>query len=165
MAHDTQNLQHSVLAAVLGKVNDERSIIILTGGFIEFCLARLIEAKLKYHKKILSDTRSYPFSTQLILLNELSLISDKLFRSLDDFRKLRNKAAHDAIFKVSEKDLQNICTHIQIDLKQRSRVNAPQSVFDNPVRMTCLRIILKLFEEHFEILSKSTTPASWHGTA
>jgi hypothetical protein len=89
------------------KVSDnQRSIVIITHGFIELLINTIIEARCKHgKKKITTSNRDYPHSVKLVLLNELGILDDCLFRILDWFRKVRNKAAHEPFFKLSPADL------------------------------------------------------------
>ena len=79
-----------------------RMLILISHGFIELLINALIDNHLRNCKIISDDGRSYPHSVKLLILNELSLLSDKNFILLNRFRKLRNDAAHMAIFKVKK---------------------------------------------------------------
>jgi hypothetical protein len=83
---------------------NDRSTVLITCGYIELLAEILISEKCKNRTKIEEDRRSYPFSAKLLLLNEIGAIEDSLYRHLDRFRKLRNQAAHDAIFLISDTD-------------------------------------------------------------
>jgi hypothetical protein len=162
MKFETELLEHNILSDILGRVRDKRSIVILTGGYIEFCISRIIDEKLKNHKKINDDNRSFPLSVKLILLNEINLISDGLLKSLDAFRRLRNRAAHDAIFKINNAELIQICKHIEIDIEERSKSATKDSVFTEYLPITCLSLISELKNQNTKIIEKYTTPAHWH---
>lgn len=85
-----------------------RSLVLVTHGFIELLVNALIDHHLKNGKKITSDNRTYPHSAKLVILNELGLLNNTEYRSFDWFRKLRNRAAHEPIFSVTQQDLQVI---------------------------------------------------------
>jgi hypothetical protein len=76
-----------------------RSLVIIANGYIELFINALIDGKCKNGKKrITKNNRDYPFSVKLTLLNELNILDETLFQILDNFRKTRNRAAHDASF-------------------------------------------------------------------
>jgi len=84
-----------------------RSLVMIAHGYIELFLNSIIDAKCKHGKKrITKNTRDFPLSVKLTLLNELSLLDDKLFQVLDKFRKIRNRAAHEASFSITTEDWQ-----------------------------------------------------------
>ncbi|GAG88789.1 unnamed protein product [marine sediment metagenome] len=88
----------------IGRVkDDERLLVLVTHGFIELLLNVIVEAKCKRAKKI-KDSQDYPHSVKLVLLNEIGLINDCFFEILDWFRRLRNKAAHEPFFALSDSD-------------------------------------------------------------
>jgi len=88
--------------------NNNRLLVLVTHGFIELLINALIDHHLKNSKKVTNDGRSYPHSTKLLLLNELGIIDDNLYKVFNWFRKLRNRAAHQPIFKVNKDDLKNL---------------------------------------------------------
>ena len=93
----------------LKKVKDDhRSLILVTNGFLELMVEALIKAKCKNSKRITDDSRSYPYSAKLIILNEIGALSDTQFRELDWFRKIRNDAAHNPFFEVTPEKLQQL---------------------------------------------------------
>lgn len=88
--------------------NNNRLLVLVTHGFIELLVNALVDHYLKNSKKVTNDGRSYPHSTKLLLLNELGIIDDNLYKVFNWFRKLRNRAAHQPIFQVTEADLKNL---------------------------------------------------------
>ena len=79
-----------------------RSLVIIAHGYIELFLNRIIDEKCKHGKKrITKNNRDFPLSVKLTLLNELGLLDDRLFQILDKFRKIRNRAAHEALFSIT----------------------------------------------------------------
>lgn len=86
--------------------NDDRSLLLVTNGYFEILTDVLISAKCRNKKRILEDGRSYPYSVKLVILSEVGAIDIRLFQLLDAFRKLRNRAAHEAFFSVEVKDYQ-----------------------------------------------------------
>lgn len=85
-----------------------RLLVLVTHGFIELLVNALIDHHLKNSKKVTTDSRSYPHSTKLLMLNELGILDDRQYKIFDWFRKLRNKAAHQPIFQVTKAELGNI---------------------------------------------------------
>lgn len=93
---------------------DQRLLVIVTHGFIELLLNTVIEAKCKNSNKIIdiqtknilkSNRPNYPHSVKLVLLNEINLVNNRLFKILDWFRGIRNKAAHQPFFELTQNDL------------------------------------------------------------
>ena len=94
----------------LSKVRDnQRSLVLITNGFLELLVETLIRAKCKNAKRITDDHRSYSYATKLLLLNEIGVIPDWRFQLFDAFRKLRNRAAHDAFFEVPQSEIDQLC--------------------------------------------------------
>ena len=89
---------------------NERAIILTTCGYCELLVEALIVEHCKNQSRIKQDSRSYPYSSRLVILNELGIIDDSLFKALDRFRDLRNRAAHYAILKVTGDDKKNFLT-------------------------------------------------------
>ena len=101
-AHGSQNREIlmqtnsnvDVLRAFFEEINrvqqHNRSLVIITQGFIELFINRIIDKKLKHGKKrITSNNRDFPLSVKLTLLNELNHIDDKMYSVLNAFRKIR----------------------------------------------------------------------------
>ncbi len=84
---------------------DPRLSILVINGFMELLVNILIRKKLKHGKRIEEDSRGYPYSTKIIILNEIGIINDELFNSIDNLRKLRNDAAHQTFFEIKDSDL------------------------------------------------------------
>ena len=96
----------------LGKVKDnDRSLVLITNGFLELLVEVLIKNKCKSSKRILGDNRTFPYSSKLIILNEVGAISDKNYHNLDHLRKLRNRAAHEPFFTMQEDSFNNFSVH------------------------------------------------------
>lgn len=90
---------------IINVKGDPRSLILITNGFLELLIETLIKVKCKNSKKIINDSRSYPYSSKLILLHEIGVLKDNEFNVYDYFRKLRNRAAHEPFFTVTRKEL------------------------------------------------------------
>ena len=85
-----------------------RMLILVVHGFLEMAVEVQIKRNLKNSKKIVQDSRGYPFSTRLLILHELGILRDEEYRFLDTFRKLRNRAAHEAFFELKLSDLAHL---------------------------------------------------------
>ena len=88
--------------------DDQRLLILVSHGVLELFVNALVDAKCKNSKRITSDSRGYPHSARLIILNEIGVISDPQFEMYDWFRKLRNRAAHDPVFELRPEDLERL---------------------------------------------------------
>jgi hypothetical protein len=110
----------------------------------------LIKKKAKNGKKIVKDTRTYSYSTQILILNELEIISDKEYEVLNWFRKLRNKAAHEALFQITYKDL----SQINLDNKK---------VDVSDFTKLCNYLILNMINHRMDVLGPDIAPTmgSW----
>lgn len=79
--------------------------IFIVHGYLELMVNAIIKNKTKNSKKILTDSRSYSHASKLVILHEMDIINDSDFKVLEWFRKLRNRAAHEPIFTLTDKDL------------------------------------------------------------
>lgn len=84
------------------RVNNERFAIIVAHGVVEILTNALIEHHCRKAKDIVSDNKTYPHSTKLLILFEKGVLDEKGYKTLTDFRKLRNDAAHGGIFTVTK---------------------------------------------------------------
>jgi len=83
----------------------------------------------------------------LTLLNELNILDDKLFNILDKFRKIRNDAAHEASFMISEVDWQILNKGLDRFIAGESK----RKPDDLP--HFCKLLIGTMWNEHLDILS------------
>jgi hypothetical protein len=72
--------------------------IIITNCIFELLVNTIIELKCKNAKAV----AKYNYSTKLVLLHEMNLITNCQYTFLDAFRSIRNKAAHGAQFNLTE---------------------------------------------------------------
>ena len=79
--------------------------MIVAHGFLELLVNSLIDKHCKNGAKINTDGRSYPHSVKLVLLNEMGVLNKSTYKTLNWFRKLRNRAVSKADFKISKSDL------------------------------------------------------------
>ena len=121
-----------------------RMLVLVTSGLLELLINNLIEAKLKNGKRIMDDGRTYPYSSKLLILHETSVISDNQYRLFDWFRKLRNRAAHEAIFHITSSDLEKVADENFKD---------PKNFYN-----LCFHVFGGLWNEHVEIFSPIFIP-------
>jgi hypothetical protein len=82
------------LARGLHRLENHLAIVVTLHLLTEFLLDRLIKAKSPTPKRILDDSRTFTYSVKTVLVRNMALIDDGLFRNLDALRKLRNEYAH-----------------------------------------------------------------------
>ncbi len=102
----TPSLMETVLREFELLQHHPRSCVIVMHGFIELLINTLIEEKCKSGKKMAANNRDYPHSVKLTILHELGLLDEESFKKLTWFRKLRNDAAHEAVFTITSDKLQ-----------------------------------------------------------
>ena len=89
----------------IGLVQGHSRLVVLVGnGFLEVLVNILVREKLKNGKRIQKDSRTYTYSVRLLLLHESGVINDKEFRTLDWYRDIRNRAAHEPLFTLNNSD-------------------------------------------------------------
>jgi len=128
----------------IGNVKDDnRSLILLTHGFIELLISTMIDTKFKHGDKI-NTHNDYTYSIKLLLINEKELIDDELYKVLDWFRKIRNRAAHEPFFNLSEGNFGTIKDFSQ-------KLSPVEKEEGNHLLMLCLRLIQHLWNNYTEI--------------
>ncbi len=134
----------------IARVKDnERLLVIVTHGEIELLLNVIIEAKCKRAKKI-KDSRDYPQSVKLVLLNEIGLINDHSFEILDWFRRLRNKAAHEPFFALSDSES---------DYINKTLESFPPGKAIGGLPRFCIQIVGMIWNPHRKILMPVFMPS------
>ena len=149
---DSHDGSGSSILSVIHELTDvegnTRDLVIVTHGFIELMVNVLIDQHCKNAKAINKDAKSFSLSAKLLLLNEMGLINSKTFKTLDWFRKLRDKAARKPIFKITKNELPWL----------------PKRYHD-PKRFQefCARLITNLWQQHAEtyqsVFAKDGSPA------
>ncbi|WP_339923138.1 hypothetical protein [uncultured Cyclobacterium sp.] len=132
------NLILQVMQELQSHKGHHRLQIFIAHGYLELLMNELIKAKTKNYKKIISDNRSYPYSTKILILNELGALSDEDYRVYDWFRKIRNKAAHDPLFKLKKEYFQNIRPRDYQEIEKFESI--------------CVDLMLRLWNANMEIL-------------
>lgn len=104
-------------------VNDHPRLLVLVGnGFLEVLITALVRHKLKRGKEVASDSRTYPYSARLVLLFEAGVLTEKEFVTLDWYRSMRNRAAHEPLFWVEEADFAALGNPAYADLSKLPRL-------------------------------------------
>ncbi|RZB30418.1 MAG: hypothetical protein SRB1_02698 [Desulfobacteraceae bacterium Eth-SRB1] len=126
-----------------------RSLVIIAHGYIELFLNCIIDKKCKHGKKrITKNTRDFTLSVKLTLLNELSFLDDTLFQILDKFRKIRNRAAHEASFSITTAEWQILNNGLDRFLPGESKLKP------NDLAHFCKLLIGTLWNENLDLMLK-----------
>lgn len=138
----------------LKKVADnQRSLVIVTHGFIELLINTIIDAHCKHgRKKITSNRRDYSQSVKLVLLSELNVLDDRLYKILDWFRRLRNKAAHEPFFQLTPNDL----NYAKNSMDRFFPHDPTKKV--NDLNMFCKLLVGTIWNNNLEVLVPVFTP-------
>ncbi len=143
MAKQTTKLRESFaeyIDEVQPHLDSERLMVIAASTYVEIMVAALIEHHCKHGKKINEDSRVYPLATKLMLLNELGIIGDAEYRTLDRLRRIRNNAAHEVSFTVDKADVKYFATGLK---------KSPDEV---TVSDAMLAVIIHFWANHVETL-------------
>lgn len=125
-----------------------RTLVIIAHGYIELLLNSIIDVKCKHGKvRITKNNRDFSLSVKLTLLNELGIVNDALFKILDKFRKIRNRAAHEASFSISSEEWQALNTGLNRFLPGESKIKP------NDLLHFCKLLIGTLWNENLDIVS------------
>ncbi|MBI3464953.1 MAG: hypothetical protein HY000_18140 [Planctomycetes bacterium] len=136
--------------------DNPRLLILISHGFIELLVNALIDAKCKNAKKIISNSRDFPHSAKLVILHEMGVITDFRFKSLDWFRKLRNRAAHEPLFEVTPEE---IAAHFnQTTAADRSIVADQHGLTAHGFAQLCVLMIVTLWSDHSKLFSPVFVP-------
>jgi hypothetical protein len=134
---------------------DQRSLVMVTHGFIEVIVNNLVLHFCKNGKLIIGSDKGknngnqdYPHSVKVTLLHELSVISDHHFKLLTWFRKLRNDFAHKWEFVVTDGD-GNLAEF------EKSEHRDPSKFAD-----LCRLIVSDLWMQHPAIIGHTIAPAA-----
>jgi hypothetical protein len=76
--------------------------IIIAQGMLELLVNTLVEQFCKDAEIIGEDDRSFPYSVKLVILHEKGLIPDNYFKWMNGLRRIRNEAAHEAVFELAD---------------------------------------------------------------
>jgi hypothetical protein len=124
----------------------DRACIVVAHGFLELLVNILVKAKCKSGPKIASQTRDFPHSVKLTLLHELGVIGDADLRALTSFRKLRNRAVHDAHFQLTSDDL---------------AIFKNTSFADSEFHVKCMVLLAILWNQNQKLFSEHFFPSVW----
>jgi hypothetical protein len=144
-----ERISSNLLLGVISEINSlkehPRMQVFITHGFLELIVNILIKSKAKNGKKISKDTRSYTYSTQTLILNELNIISDEFYQVLDWFRKIRNKAAHQPLFEITNNELSQV------------RLNKNKVEISSFTDL-CVYLILVIINDKLDVLGPKIAP-------
>ena len=126
---------------------DHRSLVLVTHGFVELLINAIVDHKCKHGRKITSNTRDYPHAVKLVLLYELGLIDVRLYKILDWFRSLRNRAAHDPFFSLDAGDFQFLRGSMDRFIPERSAGNEPSRF--------CMYLIGSIWNMHLDLMQET----------
>ena len=143
-----KRIEENMLLGIMSEIGllkgHTRLQIFVTHGFLELIMQALIKSKAKNGKKISDDNRSYPYSAQILILHEIGILDDNDYKLYDWFRKIRNKAAHEPLFKLTNDHLKVIKSNKHIDVEKFDQV--------------CTDLILRLWNNNMEILGPLFVP-------
>jgi hypothetical protein len=152
MQYPPEKNNEDVLITFFTELNNikqnNRSLVIITHGYIELFLNRIIDEKCKNRKKrITSNNRDFSLSVKLILLHELNYIDDTMYNLLDGFRKIRNRAAHDASFSIRKADWELLNSGLDRLIVGESKRKP------NDLHHFCKLLICAIWNENLDIIS------------
>jgi hypothetical protein len=136
-----------------------RSLVIIAYGYIELFLNSIIDEKCKFlnsiidekckhgKKRITKNNREFPLSVKLTLLNEMGILDDTLFRILDKFRKIRNRAAHEPSFSITTAEWQILNDGLDRFIPEESKRKP------NDLAHFCKLLIGAIWNENLDIVS------------
>lgn len=76
--------------------------VIIAQGMLELLVNTLVEKFCKDAEIIGEDNRDYPYSVKLVILHEKGVIPDNYFKWMNGLRRIRNEAAHAAVFELTQ---------------------------------------------------------------
>jgi hypothetical protein len=134
----------------LHSANDSpRFQIVVTNGVLEMLVNALIENKCKNAGKM----EKWNYGVKLILLNEMGILSDKFFTLLDEFRRLRNQAAH-GHFKLTAEMLIKF-----VDVKMNTVMEDPKTPADfldlYNFKHLCNLLFVGFWHEHLDVFKNA----------
>ncbi len=88
----------------VGTKPNDISIVVVGHLLLEYLMNRIIELKCKSPKKIIEDSRNYPFSVKLQIIYSMGLLPDYIFNNIAKMNKIRNGLPHDLDFHEREID-------------------------------------------------------------
>lgn len=138
-----QNVMATFFCEFASAKHNPRFKVIVTNGMLELFVNTLIEIKCKNAKQILERT-DITYSIKLILLHEKGLLTDSMFKYLEAFRSLRNKAAHGSQFNITPimlNSFKGLVTHF------------------NDFNMVCYGLLFKLHGANSELFNTHFGPS------
>ena len=144
--------------------DNDRLLVLVTHGFLELLINALIDAKCKNAKRITSNSRDFSHSVKLLVLHEMGLLTDFRYKSLDWFRKLRNKAAHEPLFQVSLKEIAEQFNNVTGQARQQDVAGTSDTLESHHTAhgfyQLCVMLIVTLWTDHSKVFSPVFFPQS-----
>ncbi|MFC4818126.1 hypothetical protein [Flavobacterium sp. GCM10023249] len=151
-----------VFKAIENNKEDNRTLILITHGFLEIMTEILINELTKNKSKILNNGSIYSYSVRLLILNEMGVIGDYRYCLLDYFRQLRNKAAHEALFKIELLEIKDYVNSLEkkaygnkTPLEAKPSLESKSSLKSKTFKEFCIHILVTFWVDHSEIFAKS----------
>ena len=143
-----QGVLESFFRELTAVESHHRSLVIIAHGYIELLLNSIIDVKCKHGKdRITKNNRDFPLSVKLTLLNELGIVDDTLFKILDKFRKIRNRAAHEASFSITAAEWKVLNNGLNRFIPGEAKIKP------NDLSHFCKLLIGALWNENLDIVS------------
>lgn len=101
-----------MLKELLYAKGDDRLMVLTAHGLVERAVALVLDNAAKRGRKV----AALPHSTKLLLANEMGIMPDSSYEELDWFRRLRNKAAHEPYFSLTDKHRTHLARNQYFDL-------------------------------------------------
>lgn len=152
---DAQDPLEAVVVKLLDAGTDARTMIVVSHGLIEVMVNTLVGVKCKHGKEIVRDTRGFPHSVKLMLLNELGVIDDVAFEMLDRLRRVRNDAVHGPFFEIDSQRVRWIVEPIERDVPPKS---AHWIGLSDDLGLMCANIVHNFWAEHRDVLGPQFAP-------
>lgn len=132
--------------------DSQRALVLITNGLLELLAETLVKNKCKNSNAILGDNRSYGYSTKLLLLNEIGIVSDSIYKTLKGFNRIRNKAAHEPFFEVTSGDLEALRSDLNTVLNNDMKSSAD-------LYHCCTTLFGILWNSHLDIFKPVFAPS------
>ena len=123
-----------IIRELLNVRQDDRSLVMVSHGYAEILVNALATAKCKNER-----VANVSHSARLVILSELELIPDDLYESLYSLKRLRDRAAHQLLFKLTDSDWKN--------LKVQKKSKTAHGTFQ--------QILLDLFNKHLDVFAST----------
>ena len=124
----------------IGLPGNYRFRVIVAGATLELFISTLVKHHCKKHGAKFAE---WPFERKIYLLHDMGILSDNRFRLLNQFRDLRNDAAHEAKFEITK------ATIAKFPVTLVKPENVPE---DDIIFHICGKMAFDLWNEHGDVL-------------